>query len=891
MSNWSRWMVRAAVALTVGLALPAVPEASASPAAAPVLTKPPAIVRFVEAEYPAEERASGRAATVKLRIALDAKGKVTKVDVAESAGAAFDAAATKAALQFEFSPAEVDGKPSAIVIEYAYAFTIAVEEPPPPQTAGFAGVVVARGTGTPLAGVVVELRGEDGTVVKATTDEAGRFAFTEMPPGVRDVGLSGAALTSVRTRETLIVGEQLDVRYEVGIDEPSEDPEDEDDLEIVVVAPALQREATSTKVTAEEARKVPGTSGDVVRVVESLPGVGRSTAGSGALVVWGAEPQQTRIYVDGVPIPRLYHEGGLRSVVHPKLVDSLELIAGGQGAMWGRGTGGMVSITTLTPEGKRTGGRLHADILDASAVVTTPLDKKQRWHIALAARASYVAAWGEQLIDEQTAGLVPLPRYGDGQARVLYRPSSRDSVELVSIVSVDRFRRGVPNDDPALAIDDRRATDFGRLYMRWIHTPSPTTTLTVTPWLGIGRSRRASAVGPVTTSLSDQTVLGGLRMNRAWQPRPWVRFDAGVDAELDVVAQDRIGSLALPAREGDIRVFGQPPPDELVVDQWQVTRIGVAPYVQAELSAAKGKLRVIPGVRLDPYARAVDRRNPRAAEVPKVGLFEKDLALEPRIAVIAQPLKRLEIRGAAGLYRQAPAPEDLSATFGAPSLPTSKALHTVLGAKVSLTKTLSIDVTGFYARTRDIAMRSAAESPLAAQALVASGTGRTYGLQGLLRQDLWKGLFGWVAYTLMRAERRNREADEWRLSDYDQTHVLTAVLGWSLPRGFEIGGRFRYASGFPRTAVTGAWYDATRNRFQPELGEHNKIRIPQFMQLDLRAAKRWEVRTSAIEVFVEVLNMWNRSNAEELVYSADYARRGVISGFPVLPVAGLQWDF
>ncbi|MFY0534606.1 hypothetical protein [Nannocystis pusilla] len=29
----------------------------------------------------------------------------------------------------------------------------------------------------------------------------------------------------------------------------------------------------------------------------------RSAAGSGQLIVWGAAPQDTRVYVDGVPIP------------------------------------------------------------------------------------------------------------------------------------------------------------------------------------------------------------------------------------------------------------------------------------------------------------------------------------------------------------------------------------------------------------------------------------------------------------------------------------------------------------------------------------------------------------------------------------------------------------
>ncbi|HET6582440.1 MAG TPA: hypothetical protein VFG69_03310, partial [Nannocystaceae bacterium] len=228
---------------------------------------------------------------------------------------------------------------------------------------------------------------------------------------------------------------------------------------------------------------------------------------------------------------------------------------------------------------------------------------------------------------------------------------------------------------------------------------------------------------------------------------------------------------------------------------------------------------------------------------------------------------------------------------GSPTLPTAKALHTVAAVAVAITRTLSIDITGFFTRSRALAMRSAAESPMLARALEPSGTGRTWGLQALLRQQLWKGLFGWVAYTYMHAERRDRDSALRRLSDYDQTHVLTALLAWSLPRGFEIGARFRYASGFPRTPVVGARFDATRNIYEPQFGAHNSIRVPQFIQLDARAAKRFDIRTTTLELFVEVLNVWNRRNAEELVYAADYSRRGTISGFPVLPAVGIQWDF
>ena len=106
-----------------------------------------------------------------------------------------------------------------------------------------------------------------------------------------------------------------------------------------------------------------------------------------------------------------------------------------------------------------------------------------------------------------------------------------------------------------------------------------------------------------------------------------------------------------------------------------------------------------------------------------------------------------------------------------------------------------------------------------------------------------------------------------------------------------MGGRLRVASGFPRTPVIGAYYDASRDLVQPQFGAHNAVRLPTFAQLDVRVAKQFKIYKTTLDLFLEVQNLWNRENAEEFVYSADYRQRAVIRGFPVLPAFGLQWDF
>ena len=151
------------------------PPAREAEKPAPKLTKPPAITKPVEPVYPPEAFAEGLSGEVALLLTLDAEGHVTAVTVSRAAGHGFDEAAVAAAREMEFSPAEVDGKPASIRIEYVIHFEPKVvpapapapSEPeppapprPPPPALGVGRVVVRgllreRGSREPLPGADV----------------------------------------------------------------------------------------------------------------------------------------------------------------------------------------------------------------------------------------------------------------------------------------------------------------------------------------------------------------------------------------------------------------------------------------------------------------------------------------------------------------------------------------------------------------------------------------------------------------------------------------------------------------------------------------------------------------------------------------------------------------
>lgn len=865
---------------------PAAPAASAPAQAGsrPVLTKAPKLVRFVEAPFPESERAAGAGASVVLEILISAQGKVDAARVISPASPAFDSAALEAVKQFEFEPAEIDGKPAPIKIQYRYEFVL--QQAPPPQTV-LRGEVRRSTDGQPMAGVSVTLDSGE----TAVTDREGRFELVGLSPGAHTVMLSGPDLAALQTEERLEEGQELGVRYDVepiaSVAADAEAPPS-DDMEIVVVAPKLTRQVVATRVEAESARRVAGTQGDVLKIVENMPGVARAAVGSGDVVVWGAAPEDTRVYVDGVRVPALYHYGGLRSVVHSDLVQAVELVPGAYGAPFGRGLGGLVTVDTRDPDDERLHQSVQLDLLDASAAVQGPLGGRVR--VAGALRRSHLHDVLSGGISDDVEEFFPIPRYHDASARLRFEPSNAEWVELGGLLSNDSVTRRIGQDDPQTRRSETREIGFDRLFVRYRSEPGDGSRVTLVPWFGRDRSRLRGAFGATPVRQEVDAQLYGLRAAWSGQLVSGITLNAGLDIEVQRAEARREGSVSAPPREGDARVFGQPPADQVNVDAWTSTAGSAAPYAELDIALLEDRWHLVPGLRLEPFFTGVNRRRPAESSAADVGAFSAELSVQPRLSTRLALSRQLTLKAAYGRYRQPSRAEDLSSVFGNPLLGTSHATHYLLGGELGL-GALGAEATLFYSSSGHLPVRNPLPSPRVAETLLGLGAGRSYGAQLLVRRNLGDGWFGWLAYTLQKSERRDVPAFDYRPFDFDQTHVLTALLSYDLGAGFDVGARVRVASGYPRTPVVGTYFDARRDQFEPLLGAKNSIRIPTFWQGDIRASKRWEFAGSRLEAYLDVQNVTNHQNAEEIVYAADYSERRYIRGLPILPVLGLSWAF
>ncbi len=868
------------------ISLWAASAAAQTPAPTPVVV-PPALGEFVPAEYPPSVLATENPPLVEVLLSLDidAKGAVTKVVVLQAGGDLFDAAATAAAQQFRFSPATVNGVPTPVRIQYKYVFT-----PPVPAVVipveNLSGEVYDRFKKTPLNGVKVAL---PELQIETLTGESGRFGFLDIPPGEYRIELSRAGYVAVNLQQVIGKDKKIDIR--VAMEEPLVIEGDEElviDDEAVIRGAKVVKEVTETTIDRSQGEKVAGTQGDVVKVVQTLGGVGRAAAGSSELVVWGASPSDTRQYIDGVPVPRLFHLGGGRSVLSSRLVKSVSLVPGGYGASYGRGIGGLVNVETLEPEPGTKDREVFASLDPIDVAVGTKARLGSRVWGALAVRRSVQNQTFDLVAPDRSKELVPIPDYWDYQTKSVVRIDGSTTLQIVVFGANDRNERGIPGITPDSGFSETSELNFHRVGARLRKVDDKGVTTEVAPWLGIDRSDTTLDFRDVKAVERLTAFRGGARISERRALSDHVTLVSGLDLELASTTVSRDGALSLPAREGDINVFGFPPGNRVNVDEWTVGWAAAGVYAAAAIGLWQDRISLEPGFRIEPSIINGERIQPARPVDPEVGYSKGYFSADPRFRGAIKVTSGLELFAATGRYHQPPGAGDLSPVFGNPFLEQSEAIHALAGLKTKPRKDVEIDVVGFWVKQDSLVVRADSPTPPTAKLLTNEGQGRNYGAQVALRYRPAENIFAWLTYSAMRAERKDHDAMSWRLFDSDQTHVLQMLGSWEHSSGLQLGGRMLMSSGFPRTPVESTVFDAGAARYDPVFGAQNSERIPLFFQLSARVAFEGKTSFAQYKIWLDIQNISNRANKEEIIYSSDFRQRSYIEGLPIFPLLGAE---
>jgi hypothetical protein len=727
------------------------------------------------------------------------------------------------------------------------------------------GTVIDRATRDPVGGAVITV----GSELAASGDD-GVFEVT-LPAGTYTIAVSADFLEPAK-RRVVVTGARIDVTIEVTLEEaPSGET-----IEVSDIAPSAVGETT---VSAKFARAVPG-GGDAAKIVQSLPAVARPSAGSTEIVVWGAAPHDTRIFVDGVPVPALYHLGGYRSAVGNDLIGDIHLAPAAFGADRGGAIGGVIDIGLGDPD-KAPPWRVQADVLDGSVEGKQKLGDAT---VAAAVRQSWLDRAVALVEDPHTlAPNAPLPRWTDAQ--VVVRAPFREDLVLSAFAlgSIDTLDRTLASDDPATQTSEQIDQRSARAAIALRRDVAGGYDLGML-WLGRDHATDDLHVGPIPADQATDTWSGGARGVQSRRIAGGPTLTLGTDLDGSLATLHRVGSLTIPAREGDLRIFGQPPGDDVAADTWHASTIDAAGYGVADI--AFGPAIATIGVRADAWLLTASRLTPRIGVTPNIGSQQLLYTEDPRGSLRVRVRDDLDLRADAGRYHQARDASDTSAVFGTPNLGVEQAWHVTAGGQWRAAP-FALEAAGYARWLDDLVARDLAVTPKLAQALTQDGIGQVLGIQLTARVIDWYGLSGWLSYNLSRSRRKDAADQPWRYFDHDQTHGLIAVAGWE-HGGWTIGGRVRLATGEPRTGVLGAFFDSRSGRYEPIRGPHNGERLPMFFAADVRAERRLPLGAIHGAVYIEIQNLTNHTNAEEIIYSADFTQQGYLTGVPLLAIAGLR---
>jgi TonB family protein len=826
--------------------------------------KPPALIHFVPAVYPPDAEKAGITGAVTMSIVIDEKGAVGAIKVLDPGPhPGFAPAAEAAVKQFQFSPAIIGGKPTAVEIEYRYEFVIKKAPPPPPPPSekpiSLLGRVIERGTREPVVAASVEATWGVEPGATGETDTDGRFALRGLPVGPVKIHIVSSAHHNLAIDEIIEAGKVKEVEYRMNRKRYGA-------FESVVRGARDRKEVAVHEVSVQELTTVPGTQGDVLKVIQDFPGVARAPFGLGLLIVRGSAPQDTVVYMDGVQIPQLFHFLALTAVVNSDVISGLDFFPGNFSAYYGNAMGGAVEIHTRDPKHDWHGAG-HVDLYDGAAMVEGPVGNGSFF-------ASVRRSWVDQVLKLAVPnGLTVAPVFYDYQTKYVHALWGGQGT-LFAFGSSDAL--DVLDSNTARVFSFDSEVQFHRLAASWKRGFAH-------HWrndlvLSLGYDDTADeAVNSIKVEATTWSV--NLRDTAIYQPSDRLTIQLGTDSSLRHFNYD----LLLPpfGQAGSAFMLpgglaANPPRTETASGNFAQPGF----FAYADVAVAP-RLRIQPGLRLD--GNSFIRSG-------------SSFWIDPRLSAFFTVSPKTILKAGVGLYSQAPQPQDFTTTFGNPNLMYQRSFQYSLGVDQKLPHDVDLEVTAYDKYLYQLVTPTDAVDPMTKQALKESnlGKGRSYGIEMLLRRQIMKGFYGWVAYTLSRTTRLDDPTlmtGGYHLYDFDQTHILTVIASYQTEHNWTFGTRLRYTSGDPYTPFVNGIFNANNASYECIAGNPDTARAPGFFQADVRVDRRWVYDKWTFTGYLDVQNVTNRANPEALFPNYNCQGYSTLTGLPIFPSIGLRAEF
>jgi TonB dependent receptor/Carboxypeptidase regulatory-like domain/TonB-dependent Receptor Plug Domain len=713
---------------------------------------------------------------------------------------------------------------------------------------------VTEPDGTKLEGAIVVLLSSDTRgSFDSETDAEGKFRITGIPAGKFELKADLIGYKPSQKKNITLNGNDT-LQINLLMDDESYTTE-----EIDVVSDRFRQAQNDMRtsllnLSPKTTRVIPGVGEDVLRSLQTLPGVTAPSDFSSQLVVRGSGPDQNLIVMDNIEIFNPYRLYGVFSMFNPETLEDISLITGGFPSRYGDRLSAVLDVSNSEGNKKRPiTGQTNINIANANIVLSGKLPLKNvpgSWIVS--SRRSYYDlilgpfAKSAGLIDESAS----FPSFEDIQAKLTFGPIKNHKIVLNGIYSRDGVNI-IPGDskelEDSISVRDKSSNDV--LGFSWHFAPnSRFLTKTTVSWY---RNKGDAQFGgelldPVlnrelySPEVRDSLRALGLFLGISFQSQYTFRKYAvqnntiflskmhktEIGGGIDIMKTDLAFSLQLDER---LRAIVQSNPNFNAISSGSIDgkdyyRTNV--YVQDRMKLSD-RLFVQAGARFDYFA------------------IIKKPYLSPRLNVSYAVDKVTTIRAGTGLYYQSPGYEklfdaqvfyDLSEDI-AKKLDAERSVHYILGierwfssdvfarfesyykdfSNLIVQEKLTGHKYNFYLNDpgnndpeymRDPDNWTRSNEKFAYDSLtsipVNGAKGYSYGFEVYLEKKAVSPsskFTGWASYSLSFANReRSGYIQPFR---YDQRHTVNLVANYRLLTWLELGARFNYSSNFPITKPLG----------------------------------------------------------------------------------------
>ena len=759
------------------------------------------------------------------------------------------------------------------------------------------GKVVDVSSRKPLSGAKIQV---DKQEALTTTGADGAFEVKGIEPGYHTVTVTVDGYESESSSELLftydkspyILLELTSLASGVG--------------EVTIRKTSIQkREAespvSSQKLSIREIERNPGGNRDISKIIQSLPGVVSVPGFRNDVVIRGGSPSENKFYLDGIEIPIINHfqtqgsTGGPVGLLNVNFIKEVNFYTGAFPVNFANGLSSVLDFRQMDGNANKAKYRFTLGSSDVGFTADGPMGKKATY--IFSARQSYLQGLFSVL------GLPFLPNFIDYQAKVKVKLNDKDDISFLMVGAVDFFRLNLKvNDnitDSTQLKSNKYILGYLPVYRQWNYT--------------FGTVYTHYGKGSKTQYFLSRNMLN----NTSYKYR---NNDESTE-------DNRIFTYNSIEEENKLRVE-----NSRTVNRWKVLTGAGVEYVQFGVDN-KAKI-LIPGAPgtagtvkdiafnsqlnlakysgfVRAYRNVMGNGTLSFAGRLDGNTFNKEMQNvlnQPTASVSASlPTKvdGLFFNANVGQFTQLPSYTILGYRNAAGELDNLNRVKYIrnrmvaAGFQYNKVKDTRITLEGFY--------KKYANYPLALNDSICLGNlgtdfavvgnepvssvceGRAYGMEFLIQKRSRSGLYGILAYTLSWSEFNDKNGKAVN-SAWDSRHTISLVGGVKLKRNWEMGAKFRVASGRPytpfdvqRSLVQGNW--DVKGVALNDYSRLNAERLGTFSQLDVRVDKVWYFKRSSLNLYMDIQNFLNKEYVGQptLIASQDAAGNLITDPNAALP--------